>query len=119
MLFGYVFQHLFNPRVKCFDDPAAFSADQMVVLPMFVFVLKTLDAIPKTNCSCQPCIRYCFHCPVHSGKTYFGVFFSDKVIKVVNRKVFFGLEEYIQDLLSLFAVEHTVFFKILTEYGLC
>jgi len=86
---------------------------------MLVFVLKTLDPVSKTNRSCQACLSYCLHCSVYSGKSDFRVFFSDKIVKVVNRKVFFGLEEYIQNLLSLLAVQHAISSKILTEYGLC
>jgi len=77
---------------------------------MFVFVLETLDAISKTNYSCQSGLRYYSHCPVYGRKTNLGIFVSDKIVKVVNRKVFFRLQEHIQDLLPLFAVEHTIFF---------
>ncbi len=48
-----------------------------------------------------------------------GVFFSDQIIKVVNRGVFLRLEEYVQNLLSLFAVQLPVSSKILSKYGFC
>ena len=91
----------------------------MVVVLMFVFVLEASDAAPEIGLSCQSRITYYLHCSVYSGKADLGVFFSDQIVKVINRGVFLRLEEYIQNLLSLTACEHTFVFKILAEYDLC
>jgi hypothetical protein len=90
----------------------------MIVVLMFVFVLVAFDAIPEIDFSCQTCVAYNLHRTIYGGKADFRVFSFDKIVKVINREVSLGLEEYVQDLLSLFAVQHAVFFKILTEYDL-
>ena len=83
---------------------------------MFVFVLETSDTAPEISLSCQSCIADYLHCPVHGGKADLGVFFSDQIVKVVDSRVLFGLEKYIQDLLSLTAYEHAFISKVLSEY---
>ena len=86
---------------------------------MLVFVLESPDTTLEISFSCQPCIADYFHCPVYGGKADLGVFLSDQVVKVVNRGMMLGLEEYVQNLLSLFAAEHAVVSKVLPEYTLC
>jgi len=106
--------------VACYlDNSAALKADQVVMVPMLVFVFEAPEAIPEISLSCQPCIAYYPHCPVYGGKADFGVFLSDHIVKVINRGMSLGLEEYVQNLLSLFAAEHAVVSKVLVEYGLC
>lgn len=87
----------------------------MVMVSMFVFVLEASDAPSEIGLSCQPCVTYYPHCSVYGSKADLGVFFSDQIVKVVNRGVFLRLEEYVQNLLSLFATEHAVVFKVLPE----
>ena len=119
MLFCQVFLQLFNRRADYLDNPAAFEADQMVMVLMLVFVLEAFGAIPEVGLSCQPRVAYYLHCPVHGSKAGSRVFLSGQVVKVGNCGVFLGTEEYIQNLPALFAVEHAVFFKMLPEYDLC
>lgn len=86
---------------------------------MLVFVLEAPEAIPEISLSCQPCVAYNPHCPVYGGKADFGVFLSDQIVKVINRGMSLGLKEYVQDLLSLTAMEHAVVSNVLAEYSLC
>lgn len=113
------FLQLFDLRTHHFDYSAAFGTDQMVVVLMFVFMLKVSDTAPEISLSRQPSITDHPHRPIYGGKADLGVFFSDQIVKVINRGVFLRLEEYIQNLLSLFTIEHTVASKVLSEYGFC
>ena len=100
------------------DNLAALKADQVMMVLMFVFVLVVFGAVPEIDLSRQSCIAYYLHRTVYGGKADFGVFLSDQIVKVINRRVFLSLEKYIQNLLSLTAMEHAVAFKVLSENGL-
>jgi len=106
-----------KPVAGYLDNLAALKADQMVMVLMFVLV--ALDAIPEADLTRQSCIVYYLHRTIYGSKADFGVFLFDQIIKVINRRVMLGLEEYVQDLLSLFATEHAVVFKVLSEDALC
>ena len=115
MLFRQLFLHIFNLRTHHFNNAAAFKANQMVMVLMLIFMLKTLDPISKISLSCQAGVAYCPHRPIHSSKTNLWIFLSDKLVKVINRRMPLSLQEYIQDLLSPFTVVHTRVFQILPE----
>jgi hypothetical protein len=119
MPLGQPFLQMFNLWTQHLNNPAAFKANQMVMVLMLVFMLETLDAISEISLSCQAGVAYDSHCPVHSSKTNPWMFLSDKLIKVGNRWMFLHLQEYVEDFLSLFAVEHTLVFQVLPEDRLC
>jgi len=72
---------------------------------MLVFVFKAPDPISKIGLSCQAGGAYYFHRPVYSSKTDFWIFLSNEFVKVPNCGMFFCLQEYVEDLLPLLAVE--------------
>ena len=115
VLLCQLFLQFFNFWAHDLNNPAAFYADQMTMLLMLVFVLKTPDPISKIDFSCKAGVGYYIHRPIHSSKTNLWSFLSDKLMKVINRQMPLRLQEYIQDLLSLFAVEHPLAFDILPE----
>jgi hypothetical protein len=88
----------------------------MIVVLMFVFVLEVSGTASEISLSCQPGIADYLHCPVYCGKADLGVFLSDQVVKIIDCGVFFRLEEYVQNLLSLFAAEQAIASKVLSEY---
>jgi len=75
---------------------------------MLVFVLEVLGPISKIGFSCQAGGAYYSHRPVYSSKTNSWIFLSDEFIKIANCGVFFCLQEYIEDLLSLCALHGRV-----------
>ena len=91
----------------------------MIVVLVFVFVLVAFGAAAEIDLSRQSSIAYYLHRTIYGGKADFGVSFFNQIVKVIDRGVLLGLEEYVQDLLSLFAVQLPVFSEVLTEYGLC
>jgi len=109
------FLQFFNLWAHDLNNPAAFCADQMIMLLMPVFVLKTPGPISKIDFSCKAGVGYYIHRPIHSSEANLWIFLSDKLMKVIDRQMPFRLEEYIEDLLSLFAVEHPLAFDILPE----
>ena len=75
---------------------------------MLVFVLKAPDPISKIGLSCQASVTYYSHRPVYSSKTDFWIFLPNEFVSITSRGVFFRLQEYIEDLLSLCAVHGRV-----------
>ena len=95
MFLGQLLLEFFNLRAHHFDNSAAFKTNQMVMVLMFVFMLKTPGAVSKIGLSCQAGVAYYPHRPVHSSKTNPWIFPSDKLVKVINRQMLLRLQEYI------------------------
>lgn len=89
----------------------------MVVVLMAVFMLKTPEPISEISFSCQAGIAYYSHCPIDGSKANLRIFLSDQLVKVADGGVALGIQENIEDLLSLFAVEHAAIFQVLSEDG--
>ena len=87
----------------------------MIVVLMPIFMLKSSDAVSKIHFPCQPGIAYYLHRPIDGGQADPGMSFFDEFVKLFNRRMPLGLQEYIQNLLTLFAVEHAFVFEILPE----
>jgi hypothetical protein len=97
------------------NDPATFKTYQMIMVLMTIFMLKSPETVSKISLSCQTGLAYYSHRPVHSSKADPGVFFFYKLVEITYCRMPFGLQKYIQNLLSLSAIEHPGFFEILPE----
>ena len=86
------------------DNPAALETYQVVMMLMSVFVLIAIGAVAEVDFSCQSRIAYYFHGAVYGREADLRVFLPDQIVKIVDRGVFLGFQEYVKYLGSWFAV---------------
>jgi hypothetical protein len=116
MLMGRLFLPVLDLRVNEFIDLAALIADHMIMMtmPILVFEIGLLVRTPPLGG--QAHLGQGQQIAVDGRFVYFRKTRSGLLIDIADRQMFFAVQEYLQDILSLCGTTQVVLLQVIVKY---
>src|SRR5262249_15359887 len=116
ILSGYFVLLIFDNFTVKFDHIAAFSADQVIVVLMVIFVLISLTTVAQSLLSSQSAFVQQLERAIDRGKPDAWIFSLDKVIQILGAQVSFSLQKHLENQLPLRSLLESRAAQVIKKY---